>query len=153
MKNFKKLGIAEKRTKILLKNFVKLREIVLNSYRNELAIFLCFVRLRLASASEICKKMKYREKFREISWNFVKSRVIFRENLTWFISQVSWDKSWTPIMQWSAWCPCKNFVTSPKMWKEISWNCKKMAKIRQITHQWHFWRQNRHLWNQTNPNL
>ena len=26
----------------------------------------------------------------------------FVENRTWFISQVSWLRSWTPIMQWSA---------------------------------------------------
>ena len=60
--------------------------------------------------------------------NFVKSRVKFRENLTWFISQVSWDKSWTPIMQWSAWCPCKNFVTSPKKFKKNSVKLPKIAK-------------------------
>ena len=46
------------------------------------AIFLCLVRLLLASASEI-----------------------------WFISQTSWDSSWTPIMQCSA-EPCRNLVTS-----------------------------------------
>lgn len=45
--------------------------------RKEDAIFLCFVRERFASASEI-----------------------------WFISHVSWDKSWTPIIQCST-DPCQ----------------------------------------------